>query len=153
MPRSEWAKFLNRCKGIIGAESGTYYLERTDHTRKAVEAYLEQHPHASFHDVFEQFFRDYPNPVSGKAISSRHFEPIGTQTCQVLLEGRYNDILVADEHYLALKKDFSNVEEVVDRFKDEPYRTAMVRRTHEYVLAKHTYRHRVNALVRTIFAT
>jgi hypothetical protein len=153
MPRSEWAKFLNTCKGIIGAESGTYYLERTDHTRMAVEAYLEQHPHASFHDVFERFFRDYPNPVSGKAISSRHFEPIGTQTCQVLLEGRYNDILVADEHYLALKKDFSNVEEVVERFKDEPYRTAMVQRTHEYVLAEHTYRHRVNSLIGTIFAT
>jgi hypothetical protein len=153
MPRSDWAKFLNGCKGIIGAESGTYYLERTDQTKKSVQTYLEAHPRASFDDVYQRFFRDYPSPVSGKAISSRHFEPIGTQTCQILLEGRYNDILVGDEHYLSLKKDFSNIEDVVERFKDEQYRVAMVRRTHEFALSAHTYQHRVRSLVSTIFAT
>jgi hypothetical protein len=152
MPRSQWAEFLNGCKGIIGAESGTHYLERTDQTKNAVQSYLKAHPQASFDEVFQRFFRDYPHPVSGKAISSRHFEPIGTHTCQILLEGRYNDILVADEHYLALKKDFSNIQNVVERFKDESHRTAMVKRTREYVLAEHTYQHRVRSLVDAIFA-
>ncbi len=151
MPRAQWARFLNGCKGIIGAESGTYFLERTDQTKTAVQTYLKTHPQASFEEVFDRFFRDYPNPVSGKAISSRHFEPIGTQTCQILLEGRYNDILVADEHYLALKKDFSNIQDVVERFRDERYRMAMVQRTHDYVLTEHTYRHRVRSLVGAIF--
>ena len=151
MPRSQWAQFLNTCKGTIGAESGTYYLERTDQTKNAVRSYLKAHPQAPFDEVFQRFFRDYPNPVSGKAISSRHFEPIGTQTCQILLEGRYNDILVANEHYLALKKDFSNIHDVVERFKDEQHRTAMVQRTYEYALAEHTYQHRVRSLVDTIF--
>jgi hypothetical protein len=153
MPRAGWAKFLNSCKGIIGAESGTHYLERTDRTKTAVQTYLQEHPQASFDEVFERFFQHYPNPVSGKAISSRHFEPIGTETCQILLEGRYNDILVPDEHYLALEKDFSNIEDVVERFKDEPFRTAMARRAREYALGSHTYQHRVRSLISTIFAT
>ena len=152
LPRSAWSSFLNGCKGIIGAESGTYYLERTDATMLAVQAYLKAHPGAPFEEVHERFFKEYPQPVSGKAISSRHFEPIGTQTCQILLEGRYNDILVADEHYIALKKDFTNIRDVVARFKDEEYRTAMVTRTYEYALAGHTYQHRVASLLDAIFA-
>jgi hypothetical protein len=153
LTRTGWARFLSAARGIIGAESGTYYLEQTDQTRNAVQAYLEANPKTSFAEVFARFFRDYPNPVSGKAISSRHFEPIGTHTCQILLEGRYNDILVADQHYIALRKDFSNITDVVERFKDERYRTEMVQRTHEYVLAEHTYAHRVRGLVGAILGT
>ena len=148
--REEWSDFLNTCKGTIGAESGTYYLERDDRTQRGVAEYLIQHPSAGFHEVHERFFRGYPNPVSGKAISSRHFEPLGTKTCQILLEGRYNDILKADEHYISVKKDFSNLDEAVRRFKDKDYRDAMVNRGYEYVMAEHTYRHRVESLLRVI---
>jgi len=146
-PREEWIVFLNRCQGTVGAESGTYYLEKDDHTMDAVQLYLRRHPAATFAEVFERFYQNYPNPVSGKAVSSRHFEPMGTKTCQILLEGDYNGILTADQHFLSLKKDFSNIEEVVGRFKDAPYRQALVERTYEYALANHTYQHRVNALL------
>lgn len=151
MPREDWASFLNRCKGIIGAESGTYYLERSDQTRDAVQGYLRDHPDASFDDVHQRYFQNYACPVSGKAISSRHFEPIGALTAQILLEGRYNDILLPDEHYIALRKDYSNIQDVVARFKDDRYRTEMAHRTREYVLANHTYRHRVESLISAIF--
>jgi hypothetical protein len=146
-PREEWSRFLNRCKGIIGAESGTSYLERDDRTREAVIGYLKAHPHHGFPEVFDRFFRQYPNPVSGKAISSRHFEPIGTKTCQILLEGHYNGILKPDEHYISIKKDYSNLAEAICRFRDEDYRRAMVERTYEYAVAEHTYRHRVQSLI------
>ncbi|MGH2396993.1 MAG: glycosyltransferase family protein [bacterium] len=149
-PRDEWSRFLGTCKGIVGAESGTYYLERDDHTQEAVKRYLERHPEAGFPEVYGRFFKYYPNAVSGKAISSRHFEPIGTKTCQILLEGHYNGILKADEHYISLQKDFSNVDEAIRHFKDQEYRQAMAERAYEYVLAGHTYRHRVESLLKTI---
>jgi hypothetical protein len=148
--REEWSRFLTACKGIIGAESGTYYLERNDHTQEAVKRYVAEHPDAGFQEVYERFFKDYPNPISGKAISSRHFEPIGTKTCQILLEGQYNGILKADEHYIALKKDYSNIDDVIRRFKDEDYRRAMVHRAHGYVTAQHTYRQRVDGLLKVM---
>jgi hypothetical protein len=108
---------------------------------------MKEHPRATFEGVFDQFFRHYPNPVSGKAISSRHFEPIGTKTCQLLLEGEYNGILKADEHYISIKKDLTNIDEDIRRFRDQGYREAMVQRTHEYVLEEHTYQRRVQSLV------
>lgn len=150
--REEWAQFLNHAKGIIGAESGTYYLERNDDTRVAVQQFLAEQPETTFAQLHERFFRDYANPVNGKAISSRHFEPIGTKTCQILLEGEYNGILMADEHYIALRRDLSNVREAVERFKDDAYRAAMVDATRDYVLAEHTYDHRVQSLIMAITA-
>jgi hypothetical protein len=151
-PREEWSRFLATCKGVVGAESGTYYLERDDRTQEAVKAYLAQHPDATFGDVRERFFKHYPDPVSGKAVSSRHFEPVGTKTCQVLLEGGYNGLLKADEHYIAVRKDGSNLDDALQRLTDEAYRRAMVNRTYDYVMALHTYRHRVDALLCAIRA-
>ncbi len=90
--------------------------------------------------------------MSGKAISSRHFEPVGTKTCQILIEGHYNGVLVADEHYIAVRKDLSNIADAVQRFKDDGYRRAMVDRTYEHVMSAHTYRHRVEQLVAAVAA-
>lgn len=147
LPREQWSEFLGQCKGIVGAESGTAFLERDDRTQQAVNRYVKDHPAATFEEVHARFYRDYANPVSGKAVSSRHFESIGTQTCQLLVEGFYNGILKADEHYIAIKKDLSNIQEAVRRFKDEGYRRAMVQRAYEYVMHGHTYAHRVESLV------
>lgn len=146
-PRAQWCEFLNTCRGIVGAESGTYYLERDDRTRIEVSEYLASRPNASFAEVFDRFFRDHPGRVSGKAISSRHFEPVGTKTCQILLHGHYNGLLVPDEHFISLKKDYSNIDDVVRRFKDPEYRTAMVDRTYKYVMSSHTYRHRIDSIL------
>jgi hypothetical protein len=143
IPREEYVKFLNSTRGTIGAESGTYYLEKTDRTQKEVEAFLSRHPDATFEEVYEGFFKNYTNPINGKAISSRHFEPIGTKTCQILLEGNYNGILKPNTHYIPLNKDYSNVDEVLERFADRDYVRRMVGDTYEYVVDNHTHEHRV----------
>ena len=151
IPRTEWAKFLNTCHSIIGAESGTYYLNERGRLLTAARDYnLNENRQATFEEVFERFYQDQPRLVSGKSISSRHFEPIGAKTCQILLEGDYNGILNADEHYISVKKDLSNIYEAIDCFKDESYRQAMVERTYEYVMAEHTYPHRVQALLKVV---
>jgi hypothetical protein len=144
IPRGEYVEFLNSTRGTIGAESGTYYLEKTDRTQKEVEAFLSRHSKATFDEVYEKFFKNYTNPVNGKAISSRHFEPIGTKTCQILLEGNYNGILEPNTHFISLNKDYSNMDEVLERFADRDYVRTMVGDTYEYVLDNHTHQHRVS---------
>jgi hypothetical protein len=106
---------------------------------------------APFPEIHARFFADKPrSPVYGKCISSRHFDAIGTKTCQIMFPGRFNDILVADEHYIALQPDFSNIDEVMRRFRDVGYRLAMVDRAHAYVMEHHTYRHRIAELLRQL---
>ena len=101
-----------------------------------------------FGELYDRFFRDQPRaPVYAKAISSRHFDAIGTRTCQILLEGRYNDILHAGEHYLSLAHDFGNLSEIMDQFADPLRRRAVAEAAYELAMGAHTHRHRVEAVL------
>jgi Glycosyl transferases group 1 len=151
VPRREWAAFLGRCKGTVGGESGTYFLDRRGEIVANAKAYVTSNPAAGFEEVYRMCFADLQVEYrSGKCVSSRHFEAIGTRTCQVLLEGGYNGILHADEHYIAVRADGSNLDDVLDRFGDDGYREAIAARAYDYVLDEHTYAHRVRALLECV---
>ncbi len=100
----------------------------------------------TFDEIFDRFYRDYPNPVSGKCISSRHFDAVGCKTLQIMFPGDFNGILKADVHYLALSRDFSNIDDVLARFQDEACRARMVDETYNHILSAHTYGHRLREL-------
>jgi Glycosyl transferases group 1 len=108
----------------------------------------------SYADIHARFFAEKPRPpVYGKAISSRHFEAIGTKTCQIMLRGRFNDILHADRHYLALDADFANLDDVVARFLDPEQRRIIVDEAFTYLMDKHTYAHRMRRLYDVLIGT
>jgi hypothetical protein len=145
--REAWNLFLNDCRAIVGAESNTYYLNERGRLLERARAYNIAHPDAAFETVFDLFFRDQPRGVSGKCLSSRHFEPIGTQTVQVLLEGAYNGILEAGVHYIPVKKDLSDLSGAIERLKDADYCSRLAADTFDYAMASHTHDHRVARLV------
>lgn len=95
-------------------------------------------------EIFDRFFAGRARSQSyGKCISSRHFDAAGTKTCQIMFRGRFNDILVADEHYLALEPDFSNIDEVLATFRDPVRRQQVADAAFDLVRTKHTYAHRM----------
>ncbi|WP_293865663.1 glycosyltransferase [uncultured Alsobacter sp.] len=102
-------------------------------------------------EIHARFFAGRERPaINGKCISSRHFDAAGTRTCQIMFPGRFNDILVADEHYLALEPDFSNIDDVLRRFADPDQRGAIVDRLHALVLDRHTYANRMETVARCL---
>jgi hypothetical protein len=107
-----------------------------------------------FEELDAAFFRDAPRaPVYGKAISSRHFDAIGTKTCQLMLRGRYNDILTADEHYIAVDSDFANADDAVARFKDAKLRDGVAEAAYQWVMSGHTYAHRAQTMFEYLTAS
>jgi spore maturation protein CgeB len=105
----------------------------------------------NYREIFEKFFagRPHSNPT-GKCISSRHFDAAGTKTCQIMFRGRFNDILKADEHYLALESDFSNIDDVLSRFRDPKERQRIADAAFDLVMSKHTYAHRMQTVYDTL---
>ena len=100
-----------------------------------------------FEELDELFFSKSPKAdVYSKAISSRHFDAIGTKTCQLMLRGRYNDILHPDQHYIAIDSDFYNVDDAVRHFRDAGERQRIVDAAYDHVLSTHTYAHRAAEL-------
>ena len=107
--------------------------------------------HLDFAEIYRLFFAGRAKaPVYGKVISSRHFDAIGCKTLQIMFPGRYNDILVAGEHYLALAPDFANIAEVLDVLRSTPARQRIVERAYEHVMAQHTYTHRLASLAQAL---
>lgn len=105
----------------------------------------------NFAEVYERFFAGRPVPkIHGKCISSRHFDAIGTGTCQILMEGAYNHILVPGEHYIQINRDFSNIDEVMRVFTDAAQRRRIAETARQHVLTHHTYAHRVESVFRVI---
>ncbi|MEO8187394.1 MAG: glycosyltransferase [Burkholderiaceae bacterium] len=109
--------------------------------------------HVSEQEILEKFFSKADRtPTYGKCVSSRHFDAIGTGTVQILLTGRYNDILVPSTHYLELARDFSNADELARQFLDQGERRRIAETALEHAKANHTYAHRVAALASRIGA-
>ena len=98
----------------------------------------------SFIEIHRRFFAGRERaPVYGKCISSRHFDAIGTKTCQIMFQGRFNDILEPNRHYIALANDLSDLDDALGRFSDLSAARAIVEDAHAHVAASHTYSHRM----------
>lgn len=151
VPRSEWAAFLAQSHGTLGAESGSYFLDRGGAIIAAAKQYVAEHPEATFEQLYEAVFAhtDIAH-VSGKCISSRHFEAIGTKTCQILLEGDYNGVLRAGEHYISVRRDLANLDDAMSFFKSDEHRREVADSAYAHVIAAHTYAHRVDELLRSV---
>ena len=148
-----WAAFLNRCVGQLGSEAGGDYFELDDRTRGAVNAFLAARPDASFDDVFDRFFRGYLNPVSGRCISSRIIEAAGTGTAQLLIEGHYSGYLQPDVHYIPLRNDLTNVDEAIEKLRDEATRTRIVEHAYSVAMTEFSYERLLGRFQRALLNT
>src|SRR5262249_12503824 len=65
-----------------------------------------------------------------------------TKTCQILVEGEYSGVLEPDRHYIPLKRDFSNLDEVLDKLRDRHLVDEMVERAFNdiYLSGQYSYR-------------
>ena len=152
LPRNLWVELLQSAKATVGAEAGTYYLDRNGSLLEQSKEYVQQNPDANLDDLLEKIFDNTSiEYVSGKAISSRHFEPVGTKTCQILLEGNFNGILKEGEHYISVKKNFSNLKDVIDVYSDHDLRNQIVERAYAYISENHTYKNRVETITNKLF--
>jgi hypothetical protein len=148
LPSLQWARFLNESIATIGAESGTYYLDKSGQLLMNAKEIMKTYPSIGFNELYEKIFISKSFEVkSAKCVSSRHFEPIGTKTCQLLLEGSYNDLLIPDIHYIKIVKDMSNLKDAVISLLDVSHRTSITESAFKYVIANHTYDKRLQRLI------
>lgn len=134
-----WAEFIGNCRAMLGSESGSNVYDATGEIKPAIEAYVKAHPEADFATVHALFLQDIEGKICINGVSPRFFEMIAHRTALVLFEGEYADILQPDMHYIPLKKDFSNVDEVVRKLDDIDALEAMVERAYTDIIASERY--------------
>jgi hypothetical protein len=131
----DWYGLLLRSRWTIGVEGGASLIDRDGSIRARTKAYVALHPDATFNEIEAACFPGFDGTLDLKAISPRHLEACLTRTGQVLIDGSYNGILRAGEHYLPLRSDFSNLAEVLEAMSSEENRTALAERAYRDVIA------------------
>ena len=114
----EWLKFLGNCRFTLGCESGSSLLDPRGEIRTACSAYLRAHPGAGFDEIEAACFPGLDMKRVYSAISPRVFEAALAECCQVLVPGHYLGVLHANEHYIPLAANFSNISQVLDELRD-----------------------------------
>jgi len=149
-----WYRFLLRSKYTIGVEGGASILDKDGSIKEKTEEYLLRHPEATFEEIEAACFPDLDGSFNLVAISPRHLEACATKTCQVLIEGSYNGILRSGIHYIELRKDFSNIDQVLKAIKEDRLRARITERAYRDIVEsrKYTYEEFAKFIVQTSLA-
>ena len=134
-----WYKFLANCRAVLGVEAGVSIFDTQDLVRKEYERSLALNPKISFRELSDKLLCKWENNIFYRTISPRHFEAAALRVCQILFEGTYSGILQPMVHYIPLKKDFSNFDEVIDRFQDKSLRQELTENAHRDLIASRRY--------------
>lgn len=116
-----WLKFLASTKATLGTESGANVFDFTGELSTKITKYLDEHPKASYKEVFDLFLSQHEGRVKMNQISPKIFEAICLNTVLVLFEGDYSGVLLPDVHYIPLNKDFSNIDDVFEKLSNDAY--------------------------------
>jgi SAM-dependent methyltransferase len=130
-----WFDFLLQCKYTIGVEGGSSLLDRDGSITKRTRAYLNTHDKPAFEEVEAAVFPNSDGNFNYRLLGPRHLEAVMTRTCQVLIEGNYGDVLEPGKHYIELKRDFSNLDEVLEIMREDTLRAEIVERAYQDVIA------------------
>jgi len=112
-----WLDFMASARATIGAESGSSVLDGRGAIRRKIEALLREQPDLTFDEVATQMppgWDDY----RFFALSPRHLEAVATKTAQILVEGEYSGVLEPERHYLPVRRDFSDLDDALERARD-----------------------------------
>ena len=142
----DWYRFMVRCKYMLGVEGGSTVHDRDGSITIKGKAYLKEHPNCTFEEIENACFAGLDGKLQLIAISPRHLEACATKTCQLLVESTYNGILKPGVHYIEIKKDFSNVNEVLDLVKNDSLRHEIVENAYRDIVlsGKYSYPNFVN---------
>jgi hypothetical protein len=135
----DWYRFLARCRWTIGVEGGASLHDPDGSLFAASARFLAAHPDASFEEVEASCFPGRDGDLRYVAISPRHLEAAATRTAQILVEGDYNGILRAGEHYLELRRDLGNLHEVLDLVARDAERERLVENAHRDIVRSGAY--------------
>lgn len=134
-----WFDFVQQCRIMPGCEGGTSLHDPDGKLRTKVNEFVLNHPSANFEETEQECFRNQDLKFPYYALSPRHFEAAISKTCQILIEGEYNGVFVAGKHYIPIKKDWSNLKEVLTLCENIEYCEQIAENTYRDIAMNKSY--------------
>lgn len=134
-----WINLLKNSKAVLGTESGASVWDFDGSVIKKTNHFMRKNKQAGFPEVYEHVLKPDDGKILYNAISPRVFEAAATKTAMIMFPGYYSGVCEPDTHYIVLEKDFSNLDNVLERLRDTEFLQAMVDRTFDDLILSEKY--------------
>ena len=118
----DWYRFMADCRGTLGSESGVTCFDAEDEVLEQYERLSEGGREPTLEELERGALGRWDGKIPYRTIAPRNFEAAALWSCQILYEGSYSGLMEPMRHYIPLRKDFSNFDEVIERFRDPKVR-------------------------------
>lgn len=136
---AQWNVFIRSCRAMLGSESGSNVFDWDGTLDKQVEQYRKLNPTATDYEVYSAVVLPHELPGVMNQISPRIFECAAAHTALVLFEGSYSEIVKPWQHYIPVKKDGSNLQEVFAKLADDKFLLELTSRAWEDLIRSGKY--------------
>ena len=138
----DWYRFLGSVRATLGTESGSSIFDFTGEVAAEVNKVLKRNPAVEFEEIQESLLKKYEGHAVMNQISPKIFEAIRLRTALILFEGSYSGVVEADRHYIPLKKDYSNIDEVFAKLEDTDFLVELTDRAYTDIIDSGEYSYR-----------
>ena len=135
-----WYRFIANSRAVLGVESGASAFDLEDEIIAEYRDLVARGVQPTVDDLTT--LERWDGVVDLRTISPRHFEAAAFRVCQVMFEGRYAGAMEPMRHYIPLRKDFSNLDDVVDMIRDADLRREITDNAHRDLIASGAYDYR-----------
>ena len=138
----DWINFLSNSRAVLGVESGCSVFDFSGKISASSEVYtdlLGGQKKVKYEEVRSKFFETEEDLIDLSQISPRIFEAVATKTLLVLYEGAYSGVIEPWVHYIPVKKDHSNLDEVARIIKDRKRSAEIISRAYADVMLAEQY--------------
>jgi len=134
-----WIEFVRSCRTMLGSESGSNVFDFSGEVAtKYKDVLCDDENVETYLDELAPLEKNFD---MGQ-ISPRVFECATNFTPMILFEGRYSGALEPYHHYVPLKKDFSNIDEVFRHIDDFAYLEEIASNAHAALIASRRFEYR-----------
>jgi hypothetical protein len=134
-----WYEFMSSSKAMLGSESGSNVFDWDGLLATKIKDYKVSCPNASDDEIYKKLIQPLEEDGLMNQVSPRIFEAIAAHTVLVLFEGEYSGVVTPGIHFILLKKDGSNLDEVFKLLSDDGYVDAMTSRAYKDIIDSGRY--------------
>lgn len=135
----DWYRFLGGARATLGTESGSNVFDFDGTLKARIQAMRAENPDVSFEEVHRELLAPLEARIKMNQISPKIFEAARLRTALVLFEGEYSGVVKPHVHYIPLRQDYSNVDEVFAKLEDVGALQEMVDRAHRDLIESGEY--------------
>ena len=130
-----WLDFLGSVRATLATESGSNMFDFDGHLDAKAKAWKD----LSFEEAYNRYFEKFDNYINMGQVSPKIFESIAVGTLLICFEGEYSGVIQPDVHFVPLKKDFSNIDDVFKKLMNDEFVQNMTERAYKDIILSGEY--------------